>query len=716
MLNDILDQDHEKSLLEQWNTIKPCQCRSIVSATINSCKYDEQAILFLLRLCKRPYLATLALEKAGSDSQALIEGILSQVLIYEPTRNVPDQQYRMDRVMELCESALPYATHGGLLYSEILLREVGNWQGVSPSIWNRRIKALFGTQDLGALARIADSDLELAYENWKTLMQSTDHHDSMISVHIASSLYRLGHRHNLFAALPSSVQTASIDIPPALSKWILRARQLFLPPKGAKIFKATFLRTVKAVVDALAQRSPDLLEMTIMATEILPNVDVRSFEEWGQEAATAVDKLKEKLLEPDIPPVIMANAFCVLRMGTTIREPDIPANFIVLFEPIVRALLMQTRPFSTNEMINSWHFVKAVVELLPTGSEESVPKELVTHCLQVVLTTTFDLCRPANLDAKNRLGLEWALLLLRALGKRMAIASDEGGYLVDIFCNEVRDLGFPRWWTINLSNPQKPRNCAKLRCCPHHAEFGRQQVCTDLSRLFVDFSSQIKELATCADVAKLQAQANAQRDMAAPERSWEVCRFGQVPAHLEELYKEKEKFNKLTRVLKSTETDLADLEQTHQTIKANFSRAREGQAYFLQRSQDLGTALQDLHLERGLLQEQLSTTLKEMERDRENDRCEADKVIRGLRDHIEDLELADHGADLFRQEQAEHERTVQEHLETQVQWLREQLDAKDKEFREAHGKEIKAMRDNFEVESTAVIEQVGTQTTPLPET
>ncbi|KAK5062830.1 hypothetical protein LTR84_004905 [Exophiala bonariae] len=716
ILNDLLDQDHEKTLLEQWNTIKSCQCQAIVSAAYRNRTFNQQATIFLLKLCKRPYLVKLALGLAGSNRRIFVQGILNQVLFYQSTPNIASQPLPIDNVTELCESALPYEKYGGVLYSEVLLREIGNWKHASPSVWNRRVKALFGTLGLGALAEIAEPDLELAYENWKTLMKSADHLDSMVSVHIASSLYRLGCRHDVFAVLPQSIQSVFPNMPSTLSQWLIRARQLFIPPQGAKIFKVTFIRTVKAVVDTLTERSPFHLEMTVMAAEILPHIDVRCFRDWGEEAATALEKLKEKLLEPSIPPAVMAHAFCVLRIGTTTHETDVPTNFIALFEPIVKALLLQPQPFSANEMKSPWYFVMAVIELLPISSKGSVSKESVTQCLQVVLTAVFDLCRPANLDPKNRLGIEWASTLLRALEKHMGMSMDDDGFLPNIFCNVVRNLGFPSWWTINLSNPHEPQNCARLKSCPHHAEFARQQLCKDLSRIFMEISSQIDHLADCDDIVKLRAQAKAQRDMATPNVSWDVCRFGQVPTHLEELDKEKEKFIELTRALKITEEDLLETEQTRRATNASFSRAREGKAYLLRWSQNLSSALQDLHLERGLLQEQLSATLREMERQRENDQTEKDDTIRELREQIEDMELANHGIDLYIQRQEEVARMTQERLETQIQWLRQQLDDKDKELKEAHDKEIKALLARFEDQKTAMNKQLRAYVELLEET
>lgn len=676
--------------------------------------YDDQAVLVLLKLFRYPDLVELALGKTEIESQALVEGILTQILIHGQV-NVPDQPDRVDEICELCETALPYATHGDLLYSEILLKEVGNWQGVSPSIWNRRVKALFGTQDLSALAKIGDSDLELAYANWKTQMQSTDHHDAMISIHIAASLCRLGNDQNLFATASSSTQDREpIDLPPILFKWILRARELFVLPKGPKIIKVTFIRTVKAVVDALSDRSPFLLEMAIMAREILRVVDVQSLNEWDQESATAVQKLTEKLLEPGIPPALMANAFCVLLMGNTPRKSRVPTRFIILFQPIVSALLLQSSHFSPNEIKSPWEFITTLVELLPIASEESVSRELVSQCLQDVLTAIFGMCRPAKLEVKNRLGIAWASLLLNALEKRMSKATDDQGFLADVFCDVVRDLGLPRWWAINLSKSEKLRNCARMRCCPHLAEFSRQQLCKGLSRIFIELSSRDAATASCFDVIKLQAQAQSQMDMATSESTWSVCQFDQVPAHLEALQKGEEKCNELTRVLKSTETDLAELEQTHQIVKANYSCARERQAYLLQRSQDLSTALQDLHLERGQLHEQLSTTLTAMESEREDSARQMEQIAWDAQNEVQDYELANRGAELLRQEEAEVERSVKEDLQTQIQWLREQHDIKDKEFKDAHDKEIKVMQDQFAGQRTAMDEKVSTQATPPP--
>lgn len=678
--------------------------------------YDDQAVLVLLKLFKYPDLVELALSKAETETetQALVEAILTQILIHGQV-NVADQRHRMDEICELCETALPYATRGGLLYSEFLLKEVGNWQGVSPSIWNHRVKALFGTQDLGALAKIVDSDLELAYANWKTQMQSTDHNDAMVSIHIAASLCRLGYDQNLFATSSSSSQDREpIDLPPILFKWILRARELFVLPKGPKIIKVTFIRTVKAVVDALSDRSPFLLEMTTMAREILRVVDVPSLNEWDQESATAVQKLTEKLLEPGIPPALMANAFCVLLMGNTSRKCRVPTRFIILFQPVVKALLLQSSHFSPNEINSPWEFITALVELLPLASEESVSREVVSQCLQEVLTAIFELCRPAKLEVRNRLGIAWASLLLNALEKRMSKATDGQEFLADVFCDVVRELGFPRWWTINLSKSEKPRNCARMRCCPHLAEFSRQQLCKGLSRIFVELSSRDEATENCSDIIKLLAQAQSQMDMATSESTWSVCQFDQVPAHLEALRKGEEKCSELTRVLKSTETHLAELEQSHQIVKANYSCARERQAYLLQRSQDLSTTLQDLRLERGQLHEQLSTALTAMESEREESARQMEQIAWDAQQEVQDYELAYRGAELLRQEEAEVQRSVKEDLQTQVQWLREQHDIKDKEFKDAHDKEIKVMQDQFVGQRIAMDEKVGTQATPPP--
>jgi hypothetical protein len=756
-LIEILDNDHENSLLAQWMSVKPCQSQPLASVAWSNPSEDEIAGLILNKLSRHPHFAEATLTEVHVEGQNLIQGILKAVLVSDlgvdsSELHDLDQLHRIDTIRELCEAALPYALYGELLFSELLLREVaGNPQDVPRPIWNRRVKALFSTQDLSALAKIKNSHLDMAYENWKEQMQSKDHFDAMTSIHIAASLCHLAREQVL-----SAEESDQVELPPALSDWIAQAQDLFVPPKGSSTVKATFLRTLKAVTEAVSSESIFNLEMTAMARDILAVVDCESFEKWDKESDLAVQKLKHKLLEPDIPPAIMTNAFCVLLCGNTLSKPHFSTRFIMLFEPIAKSVLLQPQLFSTNEIKSPEEFVGLLVELLPTDPEEPVSKTLVSHCLELVLSAIFDLCRPANLSVKTSLGIEWALLFLAALDKHMA--KNNLGYLASIFCSVVREIGFPHWWTINLSNPGNPRNCAGMKACPHSGESTRQRLCIRLSKFFNKFTPGDEAIIPCSEI--IQTQAQVQIDQATPERSWNVCQFGRILGcretganldnrqqwphgqslsatlrdicediqlaalmHVNErtralqsrcdnveqpLREEKEKSSELKRVLKDTEADLAELEQTHQIVKADFSRLREGQAFLLQRGRDLSTSLQNLRLEREQLQEQLSTSLQTMANQNQDLAGRLEQIIRDTHREVQDRELANRGAELLRQEDAEIENLVKEDLETQIEWLREQLDVREIEMKECHDKEVMIMKDQFTRELATMRVQVST--------
>lgn len=741
-------------------SIKPCQAHPLISAAWSAPSEDEASCLIPLKLCRHPHLARVTLTELYVEGENLVRGVLQAVLVYDVGVDTSeghdlDQLHRIDTIRELCEAALPYEIHGELLFSEVLLREIaGNPQNVPPSIWNRRVKALFATQDLTALAKIKKPHLDMAYENWKYQMQSKDHFDAMTSIHIAASLCNLDRER----VLSESSSTDDPErLPRTLSRWISQAQDLFVPPKGPSTVKATFLRTLKAVTEAISGKSSFNLEMTAMARDVLAVVDCESFEEWDKVSDLAVQKLKHKLLEPDIPPAIMVNAFCVLLCGNTLSRPHFPARFIVLFEPVVKSVLLQSQLFSTNEIKSPEKLVGLLVELLPTAPEEPVSMALVSHCLEVVLSAIFDLSRPANLSVKTSLGIEWGLLLLTALEEHME--KNNLGFLAGVFCSVVREIGFPHWWTINLSNPGNPRNCAGMKACPHSGESKRQRLCMRLSRVFTKFTSGNEAMIPRSDI--IQAQAQVQMDQATPERSWNVCQFGRVFAcdeggpnldngpqwphgqslratlndicediqlaalvHVNErtrslqsrcdnvekpLREEKEKSGELRRVLKDTEADLAALERTHQIVKADFSRMREGQAFLLQRGRDLNTSLQNLRLERDQLQEQLSTSLQTMANQNQDFAGRLEQIIRDTHQEIQDRELANRGAELLRQEDAEMEDLLKEDLETQIEWLREQLDVKETEMKECYDKELSIMKDQFARELATMRVQVSSQ-------
>lgn len=743
--------------------MKPCQSLSLVTAALLKAQKDPSAVPVLLKLCLFPSLAEDALDICHARCKRFIQYVLKatvrgnqsvETLSYDDL----EQFHRMDTVRELCETALPYAMYGGLFFSGLFLREtVGNVSNVHPSIWNRRVKALFSTQDLSTLAKITGPDLALAYENWKTQMQSKDHFDAMVSIHIAASLFRLD-RERVLSAASSTDEAEQVELPPTLSNWIARARELFVPPKGSSTVKATFLRTLKAVVEAISEPAIFNLEMTAMARDILAVVDHESFEEWGKTSDAAVRKLRCKLLEPDIPPAMMANAFCVLLCESTLNKPHVPTRFIILFETFVRSVLLQPQLFSLNEIKSPEEFVGLLVGLLPTIPEEPVSRPFISQCLEVFVSAVFFLCRPAEPKPKTYLGIEWALLLLTASDKHMA--KNKSQFLAGIFCSVVCDLDFPDWWPANLSDPGNPQNCTGMKACPHCQETTRQRLCSGLSRLFTKYASGGKALITYSD-GPYHTQARVQMDRATPDLTWKICHFRQFGGHVQggrnldnevhrpceqtfssvldnicndiqraalvhvkertralqnrcdnverPLREEREKPSELRRVLKDTEEDLATLEETHKVVKADFSRMREGHAFLLQRSRDLTISLRAIRLERENLKQQLSNTLYAMANQKEEFLDRLTEAIRETRREIEDREFANRGAQLVREEEAEMEELLKQDLETQVQWLRDQLDLMPIELSEHHAKELQILKDQFTAEIATMQLQVSTQ-------
>ena len=743
--------------------VKPCQALPFTGAALNKAQTHPLGAPILLKLWSFMPLAEIALgvcrgERSNHFIRHVFQATLGGRQSVQPAPHCNlEQLHRMDVLRDLCEAKLPYASDDKPFFSDFLHEIVGNAQNVHPSVWNRRVKALFSTQGLCVLAKITERDLALAHENWKVQMQSKDHFEAMVSIHIAASLFRLDREWSLLAAA-STDEAEQVELPPTLSKWIDMAHELFVQPKGSSTVKATFLRTLKAVVEEISEPATFNLETTAMARDILIIVDHDSFEEWGKGSDPAVRKLRCKLLEPGIPPAMMANAFCVLLCKNTLSEPNVPTRFIILFEAFVKTILLQSHLFSIHEIKSPEEFVGLLVELLPTSPEEPVSRPFISQCLEVVVSAVFFLSRPGKPTPNIYLGVEWALLLLTALDKRME--RNKSRFLASIFRSVVRNLDLPDWWASNMSDPGNPPNCLGMKACPHCHESKRQRLCIRLSSLFTKSASNGKAPIPQSDTVH-HTQIHDQMDQATPEMTWKICDYGQSDSHgkraknvdkqvpgpcdqtfrsvLDEicndiqraavvhvkertlvlqnrcdnvekpLREEREKLNELRLVLKDTEEDLANLEDMHKIVKTEFSHMREGHAFLLQRSRGLAISTRAIRQERETLKQKLSDTLRTMANQEEEFSDQVAEIIRETRREIEDLKFANRGAQMVREEEAEMEELTRQDLEMKVQWLREQLDLMPIELGEQHAKELQILKDKYTGEVATMTLQVSTQ-------
>ena len=738
-------------------TSKQCQIKPLIYTLVRQ-YHDHDLVLPILRkLSKNPQIAVEL--STAQDKYRL--SIIQNVALQDPVDDLSDsstswqsrdatqplsQPSLADAQLEVLSATLPYQKYAPVELANLVTGILGNKAGCRASIWNRAVKLVLESQPLEILSNTDEKALQKAYANWKVQMQSRDNYEAMTSIHIASSLARFWAQPNQSHLFHAHQHHPRPSLPPILEAWIALAHEFFVLPKGPSTAKATFLRTLKAVVDFSSYSSSEHAEMVAMGRQVMASLDQPSLCEWNKDSGAAAVKLSQKMLEVSIPPLMQINAFCVLTSAFESASQAERWQIFATVEPILLSLLRQEDFICPSEVSEPKEFLSQMMAMMQAAEGDGYGKARLSSLFGKLIPVIFDLANPSLINLQKSIGTEWALLFMSALASHTS--KQPSGYLGRLFCTVIRDIGFPEWWAVNNSTPGRPKNCTDLQICPHIIESRRQRLCIRVSRTFNDLVG-YSNFEERADV-----EAQLQLDQATPERSWNICQWqpstvkslpvgnitplANIPKslsqelraacaeiqaaamlHVEErchilrerceniekpLTAERTKVAELEHALDNVRTEFDSLQDVHQHLRSEFSRAREHRAYQKRRAIGFAGIASTLRREQEKQQVQHSHEVQALEQGRREDtgriaRLEAE--VEDAHEENEAQELARRGEKLLEEEMRERlEESIIE-LEEQVAWQKEEMVTQEREMTAKYHSELAAKMEGQEKELMA---------------
>ncbi|KIV89210.1 hypothetical protein PV10_08797 [Exophiala mesophila] len=736
-LLNILNKDCRQTLLATWVTCKQCQIKPLIYSLVRR-YHDHDLVLPILRkLSQNPQIA---IELSTAQDKYRLS-IIQDLAFQDPVDDLSDsstswqsrdatqslsQPSLPDAQFEVLLATLPYQNYAPVELANLVTGILGNKAGCRASVWNRAVKLVLESQPLETLSNVDEKVLQKAYTNWKVQMQSRDNYEAMTSIHIASSLAQFWDQlHENPPFHPHHQHHPRPSLPPILETWIALAHEFFKLPKGPSTAKATFLRSLKAVVDSSSYSSGEHAEMVAMGRHVMASLDRPSVSEWNKDSGIAAAKLSQKMLEVSISPLMRINAFCVLASAFESASQTEQWQMFATVEPILLSLLRQEDFICPSEVSEPKIFLGQMVAMMQAVEGHGHGTARLSSFFGKLVPVIFNLANPSLITLQKSIGTEWALLFMSALASHTS--KQPSGFSGRSFCTIVRDIGFPEWWAVNNSKPGRPKNCAGLGICPHIVESRRQRLCIRVSRTFNDLvgHSNFDERA--------DAEAQLQLDQATPERSWNICQWlpstvkslpvgnntplANIPKslsqelraacaeiqaaamlHVEErchilrerceniekpLTAERTKVAELERTLDDVRTEFGTLQELHQHLRSEFSRAREHRAYQTRRAIGFAGLASTLRRERQTQQVQHSHEVQALQQGRREDAARVARLEAEVEDAHEEneaQELARRGEKLLEEEMRERlEESIIE-LEEQVSWQQEEMARQEREL------------------------------------
>lgn len=728
-------------------TCKQCQIKPLIYVLVRQYHDHELVLPILRKLSQTPQIA----HELGTAQDKYRLSVIQHLVLQPPIDDLSDSstswksrdatqslsQPSLPEIQrEVLTATLPYQKYAPAELVTLITGILGNKDGCRSSVWNRAVKLVLESQPLGILSNVDEKVLQKAYANWKVQMQSRDNYEAMTSIHIASSLARFFNQSVQDRPFQGHQHHPNPTLPPVLENWIALAHEFFTLPKGPSTAKATFLRTLKAVIDSSSYSSVEHAEMVAMGRQVMASLDQPSMCEWNKDSGIAAVKLSQKILEASISPVMRTDAFCVLASAFASTSQTEQWKIFATVEPVLLSLLQQEEIICPTQVSEPRVFMDEMTAMMQVDEEDCHGMARLSSLLGRLTPVIFDLANPSATTLQKTAGTEWALLFMSALASRMS--EQPSGFLGRSFCSVVRDIGFPEWWAVNNSSPGSPKNCAGLGICPHIVESRRQRLCIRVSRTFNEFVGHI-------DVnGGGDSDAQFQLDQATPERSWNVCQFGtswqpvnaessqtgiiaplaNIPKslsqelraacaeiqaaamlHVEErchilrerceniekpLNEERVKVVELERALDDVRTEFDALQDVHQHLRREFSRVREHRAYQTRRAVGFSRLASTLRREQQTQKVQHCHGLQALEQERRDDITRLEAEVEDAHEENEAQELARRGEKLLEEEMRERLEDLNTELEEQVAWQKEELARQEKELLAKHHSELAA--------------------------
>ena len=384
-----------------------------------------------------------------------------------------DQECALDSLMLVlrCKPMVKAISAGdGHFWNDLCQHAAGKLTGMADHGEKREewVQTLLPLLDSG-LSMLSDEVLLGLMSQWKALLRSNNHQDAVAAVQVA---HRLSDQMTDSFASTMALTSTSAN---AMTAWRTKASAMFQGSKAISVIDTLMLVALKACSTDGAESVQDGTYETIeKCMEVICGMRRQALEEWAKNNGAVLMKLNEKCMSCSEPRTQLA-VFCILYTFSDDGSADHSLHLVnkVLDNTLEdSSILLRVGSGGTRDMEATRTLV---ISALRHG-----------QCLHRLLSWVLESCRPKSPDIEVHQILVLASRLIATLAEDVV---HKPQYNVAVF-ETLERLGIPPdWWSLDLSTPASPKSCLQYSTCIHKFEQRRQQLCTEISWLFLQTAS-----------------------------------------------------------------------------------------------------------------------------------------------------------------------------------------------------------------------------------